>query len=494
MQRVDPSKPSSPPVAQRDGAPRRLLIVGGGVAGLAAAYQAERARRDGAALEYRVIESQPVWGGRVCTERALGYLVEGGPDSFIVRKPWALELVEELGLGGEVVETPPERRHVGVLFRDRLERLPEGMLMAVPTRLGPLLKTPLLSPRGKARVLLDLLLPRGGDREETLGAFVRRRLGREALERLAEPLMAGIYAADPERLSLGASFPHFVHLERRYRSLIRGARAQRRGAAGDSPDPSARVTLRDGLGTWIDALVGALDPAALLSGREVRGLERRGDGYALHLDGGETLAADAVVLAVPSFAAAKLLDPLAPLAADPLHEVRHTTTATVSLGFHREDVGHPLDGMGFLVPRREGRRLRACTWCSSKFDGRAPADRVLLRAFVGGAGGSAVARLEAGELVQAVLDDLAGPLALTGEPELVRVHRALRGIPHYELGHRRRIAAAEAALPPGIRLAGGSYHGVGLPDCVHSGRTAVESLLAGERLDAASALEAATSA
>jgi oxygen-dependent protoporphyrinogen oxidase len=347
----------------------------------------------------------------------------------------------------------------------------------------PFLTSGLFSWSGKARMALDLVLPRGGNgRDETLGAFVRRRLGREALERVAQPLVAGIYTADPDDLSLGATMPRFLELERRERSLILALwRASRR-----APEPgtsgarwSLFVTFARGMSELIDALAARLPAGAVRVGQRVTGIERDDGGWRVGLADGDALAADRVVVATEAHVAARLVRYVDPRIAGLLAEIPYASSATVSLGYRRADVPHPLDGFGFVVPHAEGRALLAGTFSSVKYPGRAPEGSVLLRAFLGGALGEAALAGDAAELADRARRDLRDALGIVAAPLLTRVHAHPLSMPQYRLGHLDRIETLERRLAaaPGLRLAGAAYRGVGIADTVHSGELAAESLL-----------------
>jgi len=475
----------------------RVVIVGGGIAGLATAYELqERARADRTPLHVSLVEANRQPGGVIRTERADGFVIEGGPDSILAQKPWAVELCQRLGLSDQLVGTNPVQRKTYVLHRGRLCELPEGLTLMIPTRLKPLLQTGLLSPLGKARAGLDLLQrPRQRPGDISLAAFVREHLGCEAFERMVEPLMAGIYAGDAEQLSLKATFPRLLELESQYGSLVRGLLAQRKprpnpirrrgGAEGESRRWTGFVTLREGLGQLVEALVAHLDQIHLYTGQRVQAIRlqtpngRRWPGYEVYLTGGETLPAHAVVLATPAYVSAELLAGLAPPLADLLQGIPYVSTATVSLGYRRADVAHPLDGYGFVVPRVENRPLLACTWTSSKFPHRAPADHVLLRCFLGRAGQEEIVWLNDDELLRLVRTELEGILGLRARPVLVRIFRWQRAMPQYVVGHLERLAAIDAQLGrhPGLYLTGSAYRGVGLPDCIRAGAQTAEALL-----------------
>ncbi|MFQ6059182.1 MAG: protoporphyrinogen oxidase [Anaerolineae bacterium] len=467
----------------------RVIIVGGGIAGLATAYYLqEGARAAGIRLEYILIESRPRFGGTIVTDRLDGFVIEGGPDCFLSQKPWALELCQQLGLADRLIGTNDERRKVYVLWQGRLHELPEGVMLIVPTRFAPFLRSSLLSLSGKLRMGLDLVIPpKRDDDDESLADFVRRRLGSEALEKIAEPLMAGIHVADPERLSLKATFPRFIELEKKHGSLIRGMLAQRRRAAARGPDGARRrwsmfVSLRGGLTELVEALVGRLSAGSLMAGRRVVGLSRPLGGaapYTVHLDDGTSLRADAVVLATPAYITAHLLEGLNPSLAGALRAIPYVSTATVSLGYKRADLIHPLDGFGFVVPKRENRKIMACTWTSAKFDGRAPHDHVLLRGFIGGTRAEHLVELDDEAMVRMVQEELRAIMGVTAEPVLARVYRWEKASPQYEVGHLERVAALEAmcAPHPGLFLTGSAYRGVGIPDCIHDGALTAERVL-----------------
>jgi oxygen-dependent protoporphyrinogen oxidase len=437
-----------------------VAIVGGGIAGLSAAHALhERGRR------FVLFEASPRLGGVIRTERAEGFLIEGGPDSLFVQKPDGLALVRALGLEGRLVPTNPTKRTVYVLHDRRLHPLPEGMMLTVPTRILPVLRSPLFSWPAKARMGLDLVLPRrreGGD--ESIASFVRRRFGHEVLERVAEPLLAGIHAGDPETLSLRATFPRLADLEERYGSLVRGLRA----APKAPPSASPFVSLQDGLGELAEALVSRLPKEALRPGRAVKALGRTDGAFTLALEGGWTSEASSVILALPAHAAAPLAASLSPEASASLSEIRFASTVVLVLGYRREDVAHPLDGYGVIVPRAAGLRTSALSFHSTKFPGRAPEDRVMLRVFLGGIQDGGVVDLEDAELLAVAEREVAPVLGLRGKPVLVRVFRWPRATPQMEVGHFQKVARIERALEavPGLFLTGAGLRGTGVPDCI----------------------------
>lgn len=465
-----------------------VAVLGGGIAGLATAHRLLGLTRGPCPpFEITLFEASRRFGGKVETVRRDGFVLESGPDSFVARKPAALELARELGLEDRLLGTRDDHRRVflrtGAGSGDRLTALPDGLAMVAPTRLLPFLATPLLSWRGKARASLDLFLPRRRESgDESVGAFLRRRLGPEMLEAVGGPLLAGIHGTDPDELSLHATFPGFAELEHLHGSLIRGLRAARRSRRPSAT--STRLTFRDGLGELVDALVAHLEDAgAVLRARSpVRSLRPLpGGGYELRGDAFAPRRFDAVVLALPPHAAAALVEGFDRRLAWELRQARAASTATISLAYRRADVGHPLDAYGFIAGKSGGapetRTVAACTFTSTKFEHRAPDDTVLLRAFVGEPSGADGPDDET--LTRRADTELRRLLAITGEPLLTHVRRFTDGSPQYRVGHGERMAALEerlAAFGGSLAVAGCGFHGVGLPDCIESGRTAADRL------------------
>ena len=461
----------------------RLVVVGGGITGLAAAHHAlELARERRIALELTLVEARERLGGTIATERAGGFLIEAGPDSFLSEKPWALALCRRLGLEDRLARTDDRYRKVFVWHAGRLHPLPDGWELLAPTRLAPFLSSRLFSWPGTLRMAFDLVLPRGIADDESLGAFVRRRLGREALERVAQPLVAGIYTADPDDLSLTATMPRFAELEKQERSIILGLRRARRRAR-ETGVSGARwslfVTLKEGMEDLVAALATRLQPGTVLLKQRVAGVERRGDRWRVATAEGADLDADRVIVATESHAAARMLRYVDPTLATLLAEIPYASSATVTLGYRRADVPHPLDGFGFVVPRTEKRALLACTFSSVKYAGRAPEGDVLLRAFVGGALNEAVLELDDAPLVMRARAELREALGITAAPALARVFRWPKAMPQYHVGHLARVETIErrVAALPGLDLAGSAYRGVGIADCVRSGEAAAERAL-----------------
>lgn len=476
-----------------------VAVVGGGVSGLASAYFVCVRRPD---LRVGVLESSERIGGNIRTERIQGHLLDAGPDSFLRTKPHAVDLCRELGLGEDLRTTRPEARSAFVAHRGTLERLPAGLVLAVPTRLGPMLSTPLLSFFGKLRVLCEVLLPRRRtSNDESIQEFLTRRFGIQAASRLGAPLLGGIYAGDAANLSLRATFPQLAELEDRWGSVIyglfraqlsrtqkeQGARAGRLRRTRDfwswmhrAPEdaPSPFMTLRGGLGSLVDGLSIRLPTGAVRTSTSVRAIEREGERFLIRTERG-TIKSRAAILCSPGHATARML-PEGRLRTE-LEQIPYASTATIFFAFPRNAVAHRLDGVGFIASERES-ELLAGTWVSSKWEERAPEGSILLRAFVGGARSPGIldrsdAELE--ELARSELERLMGPL---GVPLFTRVYRYERASPQPTIGHPARLdrIRAELATLPGLSLAGAAYDGVGIPDCIRQGRSAVDALL--ERL------------
>ncbi|MGH2349458.1 MAG: protoporphyrinogen oxidase [bacterium] len=463
----------------------RVVVVGGGITGLAAAWALSRPSA-ASVVDVTLVDASARLGGKILTEQVGPFLFEGGPDSFLTLKPAAVEFARELGLADRLIGTL-EPGGAYVLYRGRLEPLPDGLAGLIPQRVGPFLRSGLFSPLEKARFACDLLVPasRNGA-DESLGAFVRRRLGSAAVDRLAAPLLAGIHAGDVDRLSLRATFPQFADAERRYGSLTAAILARRRtGRPREGAGLPMFMTLRGGLSEMVDAVIRALPEGSVRVGQVTRITTTRA-GYALALHDGAELRADAVVLAVPASAAAPLLVGVGPDAAGVLRSIPYVSTAAVVFAFRRADVAHPLAGHGYVVARGERTVHTACTWVSSKWPYRAPEGYVVVRAYVGRDGDQAALAMDDGALSRAVLSELTPLLGLRAAPTLARVYRWPEAMPQYLVGHLERVAAARGHLrrTRGLVLAGSAYNGVGIPDCIRQGKEAaarVVEVLGGSR-------------
>lgn len=462
----------------------RVAVVGAGVAGMAAAHRVcELARERRRTLELTLVDAARRVGGTVATERIDGFVVEAGADSFLSEKPWALELCQRLGISHRLVRTREGNRRTFVAYRGRLHPLPEGFLLLAPTKLWPLAASHLFSWLGKIRMGMDLVLPRGPVRtDESLGSFVTRRLGREALERVAQPLVGGIYTADPDRLSLAATMPRFLEMERKHRSLIWAMARQRRLAQSNEVSGarwSLFVSFDSGMEALIEELAARLPAGCTRLGAAARTVRREEGVWRVALEDGTTLEADALVLATPSHVTANLLRGVESRLSDLLCGIRYASAVSVSLGFRETDLPRPLDGFGFVVPAVEGKAMIACTFSSVKYPGRAPEGHVLLRAFMGGVRQDEVMAWSDEELMCCVRAELRQLLEIEAQPLLVRIHRHPAAMPQYDVGHLDRVAAIErlSSCLPGLALAGNAYRGVGVPDCIRSGEVGAETAL-----------------
>jgi oxygen-dependent protoporphyrinogen oxidase len=459
----------------------RIAVIGGGIAGLAAAHRlVELSRERNVPIRLALLEAGRRLGGTIATECTDGFVIEAGADSFLTEKPEVLRLCERIGATARLIGTREEFRRTYIVRGNRLHALPEGFMLLAPTRMWPFLATSAFSWAGKLRMALELFLPRGGGgSDESLAAFVTRRFGREALQRAAQPLVGGIYTADPERLSLAATMPRFLVMEREQRSLILAMWRQQRRAAGGSVSGarwSLFASFDSGMQTLVDLVARRLPEGVVRLGSRIEAIERVEGSWRL---GGETY--DAVILATPAYVSGELLSRVATPLSEDLRAIPYASSATVTLAYRRDEIPHPLDGFGFVVPAIENRSILACTFSSLKYEGRAPAGMALLRAFVGGALQPHQLERDDASMTAAVRADLGDLLGVTAEPILVRVRRHDRSMPQYELGHASRIERIRSAIKdlPKLWLAGAGYDGVGIPDCVRSGETAAEASLIG---------------
>jgi oxygen-dependent protoporphyrinogen oxidase len=426
-----------------------VVIVGAGIAGLSAAYELQKR-----GLSFVVLERGLRAGGVIFSEQVDEYTIDGGPDSLLTQKPEAIKLCEELGIGDRLVPTKPPR--LAFIQRGgRLHPLPASSVLGIPTRLGPFIRTELFVP------------PRRDDGDESIGSFMRRRFGDEAVTYLAEPLLAGIHAGDVERLSIRALFPRFVETERKHGSLLRAFRRQPRSTV--SRDGVFR-SLPGGLSELVAALVRALPPSAIRLNTAATRLALNPP--RVETAGGEVIAGRAVILAAPAYATGELTRDVDATISRLCGEVGYASSGTIALAFPRSAVAHPLNGSGFVVPRVEGSGILAASWLSSKWPHRAPDGRVLMRAFVGGGRDPQALQKSDGDLVSLALSALRPLLGISGEPLLTRVYRFERASAQHEVGHLDRMAAIDRALEarPGLYVTGSGFRGVGIPDCVADAR------------------------
>lgn len=477
---------------------KHVVVIGAGISGLTAAYRAQQA-----GARVTLVESSAHTGGVLHTEKRDGFLLELGPDCWVSNKPAGMALAHELGLDSDIIGTAggnEKLRQSFILHEGKLTPIPQGFFLLAPTSIEALRGASVLSWAGKLRVARELFIKTRTDgADESLASFMERRFGREALDRIAQPMVAGIYTADPAKLSLKATFPQFMDMEREFGSVLRGMRKRAKEmhahkAAG--PRYGLFVTLKGGVQALPDALAGKLAKGAINANTRAVKIERDGAKWRVEIEPVEAprsagalhsgtlgnaamaLSADAVIIALPTHAAARLLNGVKPELARELAGVSYANSAVVNLAFERSQIAHDLNGMGFVVPHVEKREIVACSFSSVKFEGRAPAGKVLLRAFMGGALLPQQAEYSESQLIETALRELSQILGIKGAPLFAVASRHRASMAQYEVGHLERLARIEALAAPliGLRLIGNGYHGIGIPDCIARANDAVAAL------------------
>ncbi|QDU27377.1 Protoporphyrinogen oxidase [Anatilimnocola aggregata] len=467
---------------------RRIAVIGGGITGLAAAHRLHELLPT---AKISLFEGSDRLGGVLHSVERDGYLIERSADMFNTREPWALELAQRVGLTNELINTDPRFRRAFVVHRGKLCPVPEGFTLMSPAKVWPILKTPLLSPLGKLRLASEYFIPgKRDDQDESLTSFALRRFGREAFDRLIQPLIGGIYTADPDRLSMQATLKQFVEHERKYGSLIRAMRAMQKTQPGKPKEAAASgarygqfLAPRLGMSQLIDAIANHLPAGSIRLNARIERLERTphdsGVNWCLFVQGSPApLTFDDVIVASPAHSCPPLLERIAPQLSGLVKLIPHAGCSVAVMGYKREQFTHPLDGFGFVAPRVENRRIIAGSLASVKFAGRAPDGRILLRVFVGGALQPELNELDDQGIEQLVRKELGELLGATGEPEFCQVNRWHGVMPQYHVGHLDLVAKIDAAANaiPHFALAGNAYHGVGIPFCVRSGEEAAERI------------------
>ncbi len=448
------------------------LVIGGGIAGLSAAWFLQQSRR----MRIILIEASGRWGGKVETTQDGPYRVEHGPDGFITRKPWALRLIRELGLHDQLVPLNPLPDRIAVLRGQRLVPMPEGLELLAPTELWPFLTSPLFSPTGKLRILAEALIPaQTDDADESIAQFVSRRFGREALERLGDPLLAGVYNADAAQQSILASFGRFRQIEREHGSLIRGLR-RLNGKAPATSTP-ALMSFRDGMEQFPQQLAARLTADKHLS-TSVETIEGHDGRWRAVLSDGHFIDADHIILTTPAPTSTRLLRGIAPEASESLERIRYSSVGSITLAFARADVRHQMHGYGAVIPPSEKRQIDGIQWSSSKWPDRAPAGKVLIRAFFGGPHTRTMMQRDDEQVQAIVLDELKAIMGVDAQPEKSWINRWRHAYPQYDIGHLERVAMLEKQLPAGVHLTGSPYRGLGLPDIIHQSQQTAERVLA----------------
>jgi len=464
---------------------KTIAIIGGGIAGLSAVHvlQKEIEKRK-EAITFLLVEKENRLGGSILTERHDDFIIEGGPDCFLSEKPEAIGLCHKLGIQDHLIKTNEHVRRIFILSKGTLRELPEGFMLLAPTNFSSFIKNPLISPLGKFRMAMDLIMPaKKSVEEESLAQFVTRRLGKEVLEKIAEPLVAGIHASDPETMSLKSTFPRLIELENQYRSLIIGMIKRKKMFKGKkcTNNYTMFMSLKEGLATLPKTLAASLKPKTLLTGNQIISIEKVSDasGYLLRLAKGDLLKVMSVVFATPAFVTANLFKEIDPVLSSELFSLPYVSTATVSLAYERKEISYPMNGFGFVIPRIENRKIMASTWTSIKFAQRAPKDKLLIRCFVGGIKNEHLTRLSETELIMIVREELRDIMGIHAEPLFTRVFRWEKSMPQYMVGHEAKMKRIEErlSLNPGLFLAGSAYYGIGISDCIKSGEKAALAAL-----------------
>lgn len=467
---------------------KKIAIVGGGITGLSAAYYLQKmARQQGQSFDLHLLEKDARLGGKIRTLKRNECVIERGPDSFLARKQSMIELSRELDLLDQLTGTNPQAKKTYILHRKKLHPLPPGLILGVPTQWKPFLKTGLISFKGKVRAGLDLFLPkRVEESDEALGTFLRRRLGKEVVENIVDPLLAGIYAGDTQQLSLKATFPQFYHLGKGYRSIIRGLieSSKWHKVESDTVDIAKRstfLTYQGGLETVVNRLEQVLTDVQIRQNCPVESFSHRPNHdlpYQLRLQTGTTLEVDAVLMAVPPMISARLLQPYG--LGGELENIKHVSVATVVFCYNKQDISAFLDGSGFVIPKNEKRRITACTWTSAKWLHTAPDDKVLVRCYVGRAGDENIVFEDDSKLLETVKQELFDIMNITAEPLFHEITRWPEAMPQFPVGHLENMEQVRSRLVeklPGLFLAGAGYGGVGIPDCVQQGKQAAEAIV-----------------
>lgn len=469
---------------------KKVVIIGAGISGLSTAYfLKENSAED---LDITIIEKKSTLGGNIRTEKFDGYLVEGGPDSFLSEKPWAMALCKRIGLTEELLPTNAEHQKTYIYSKKKLHPMPEGLILMIPTKVMPLAYSSLLSIPGKIRMGLELFIPRRKSKDdESFGHFVKRRLGKEALNKIAEPFIAGVHGGDPDKMSIKASFPKFVAMEQEDGSLIKGMikrmanfRKMAEGKrASDKDEKKVRITmfmsLKGGMTTLVDTLLAKIKDVTIKTETTVTDISHADGGYNITLEGEGTLKADAVVVCTPAYSASTILHGFDRSLHEKLLTIPYTSTSTVSMSFKRSQIKKSIDGFGFVVPKAEGKRIIGSTWSSIKWAGRAPDDELLLRCFVGGSLHEKLLEKTDEEVMTMVLEDLKSIMDIEGEPVMKKMYRYKKAMPQYTIGHIERVEGIEFELKEhkGLFLTGSAYHGIGISDTVREAEDTAKKVL-----------------
>lgn len=460
---------------------KRIGIIGGGISGLSAALTLEQKRESGVPFEYILFESSTRLGGVLVTERVDDCLIEGGPDSFLTEKPWATDLCRQLGLADQLIGSNDAERKTYLLLKGRLVALPDGLMWMVPTKVLPTVFSPLFSLRAKLGMAREWFHPpRQAGADESVAALVERHYGAEMVDRLADPLLAGVYGAEAGQLSVRAVLPRFSEMEARHGSLGRAMLSARKKPAPvtRSPVPPLFTSLKDGMQQLVEAILKRLPPSSLRTKTSVRSLEWRQDGWRVSA-GYHSDHFDAVIVAVPTPAAAEILQIASPSLTRELASIHYSSSVIVTIGYDQTVRARLPPGFGFLVPRSEGKRIRACTFVHNKFPHRAPGDCALIRCFLGGTRDEEILTTSEEEILAIVGRELRETMGLDAEPRFARIYKWRGAMAQYAVGHLERLERIEYLCGQlrGLFLAGNGYRGIGVPDCIRSGADAANHAL-----------------
>jgi protoporphyrinogen/coproporphyrinogen III oxidase len=461
---------------------QKIIIIGGGIAGLTSAFYLQKATQEhNLPIEFKLIEASHRLGGKMQTVVRDGFTIERGPDSFLARKLSISRLAKEVGMDDQLVHNSTGKSYV--LVNEKLHPMPGGSIMGIPTEVRPFITTGLFSIPGKLRAGADFLLPRSeSGKDQSLGEFFRRRLGDEVVENLIEPLLSGIYAGDIDQLSLMSTFPQFYEVEQKYRSLIMGMKkstpSQPKPPASKEQAKGAFLTFKSGLQSFAEAIEAKIDSKSILKGHRVDKITKHGNKYDVYLNNGENFEADCIIAATPHKVTQSMFSDYRFF--DPFKSVPSTSVATVALAFPEEAVKNDINGTGFVVSRNSDYSITACTWTHKKWAHSTPEGKVLLRCYVGRSGDETIVDLSDDRIVKIVLDDLKKTMDITMNPDFSIISRWKNSMPQYTVGHKQRLTDIHEHMNrelPGVFLAGASYGGVGLPDCIDQGEAAVANVL-----------------
>jgi protoporphyrinogen/coproporphyrinogen III oxidase len=461
---------------------KRIAIIGGGISGLSAAYTLEEKRQSGTPVQYALFESSPRLGGVLLTDRIDGCLIEAGPDSFLTEKPWAADLCRKVGLGDQLVGSNDADRKTYILVKGKLVELPDGLMFMVATKIMPTLRSPLFSVRTKLRMAAEWFhLPHKTAEDETVAQMVERHYGPEMVELLADPLLSGVYGGEASQLSARAVLPRFTDMESKHGSLGRAvlSASKKMGAVATTPPRPVFTSLKNGMQQMVNALVANLDARSLLTSAPVQSLIPQNNGWTV-CAGYQTDHFDAIIIATPAQAAASVLASADDDLSRELGEIRYSSSVTVTLGYDEKVRASLPPGFGFLVPRGAGHRMLAATFVHNKFSYRAPANRALIRCFLGGTRDEEILQASEEEILRIVRGELRQIISLNAEPLFARVYKWKSAMAQYVVGHLERLQRIEVLRQKlhGLALAGNGYGGIGVPDCVRSGTEAAGKILA----------------